>query len=950
MILLFVINGLSLLCLLSLAIWLQVGRKREQSRKEALQQLEKLLYDTVPSAIFSVNTDRVVTAWSRRAEAILGYTEEEVVGKPCRMFSGPPCNEKCGLFDKEQEHPVEGVECTCRTKDGRLVIIRKNANYIRDRKGKILGGIECFEDVTELRDTVKSLLRSDSLLKAIINSMPTPVFYKNAKGVYTGCNKAFSEFLGLPVPEIVGKTVFDVAPAALAQRYHDADMALLKAGESQVYEADVKHADGSVRNILFNKAVLHDADQTVLGVVGIMLDITERKQMEVRLVESRNFAESLIETAQAVILVLDIEGRIVRFNPYMERLSGYQLEEVKGKDWFSTFLPGENHDEIREIFKKAVNNIHTEGNVNPILAKDGHQVMIEWYDQTLRDGEGQTVGILAVGHDITERLKIEKNLKQSREQFRLAVRGARDGIWDWDLRTNELYLSPQWKALLGYRDNELSNEFSTFEGLIHPEDRGRVLGVAERYLMGDVQVYNLEFRMRHKNGLYRWILARGEALRDDQGRPYRMAGSHSDVTQRKEYEARLKEVNEELQKAVSEARGWAQTAEKANAIKSEFLANVSHEIRTPLNGVIGMTTLLLKSSLTEEQRQCAEVVRSSGDILLALINDILDLSKIEAGKLALEHREFDLKELLDGIMDVIVFRAEEAGIKISCVKDPGVERMFAGDDHRLKQVLMNLLGNAVKFTHEGAVVVHVAQENVDEQKAVLCFEVRDTGIGISEEDQEELFSPFTQVDGSITRRYGGTGLGLAICRQLVEMMAGTIEVESTVGEGSCFRFTVELQRVPDQSQLAVPVGPGADEEDLGPEEALRDKRVLVVEDNRVNQMVAERIVMLLGAQVSVVGDGAQALKVLQANDFDLILMDSQMPGLDGGEVTRKIRAGEAGAAVAGIPIVAMTAHALTGDRERFLSYGMNDYVSKPIDHRQLRRVLKRWLLGDVNSA
>jgi signal transduction histidine kinase/ActR/RegA family two-component response regulator len=452
-------------------------------------------------------------------------------------------------------------------------------------------------------------------------------------------------------------------------------------------------------------------------------------------------------------------------------------------------------------------------------------------------------------------------------------------------------------------------------------------------------------------GAFLWIIS--SPLYDSNGRVVGAIESVRDITNHKLFEDELKKTNLQLKIATDHAREMATNAERANAAKSEFLANMSHEIRTPLNGVIGMTGMLLDTDLNAEQHEYAEIVRTSGEMLLSLINDILDFSKIEARKLELEAQDFDLRFLLKEVVDLLALSAHEKDLELDCTIEPGVPSRMRGDPGRLRQILVNLTGNAVKFTEKGKIIVRADLESENDRPATICFSVIDTGIGIPEDRQSILFSPFTQIDGSTTRQHGGTGLGLAISKNLAELMGGKIGLVSKEGEGSTFWLTVPLEK-----QTAGPASadelplrrdrPHDAENRLQEPEAQFLKtankiRILVAEDNPANQKVAQAMLRKIGLRADVVANGKEAVDVLQIVPYDLLLMDCQMPEMDGFEATRAIRRNGSKVLDPHIPVIAMTASNMQGDRERCIQAGMDDFIAKPFQKKELAEILARWL-------
>jgi signal transduction histidine kinase/ActR/RegA family two-component response regulator len=428
---------------------------------------------------------------------------------------------------------------------------------------------------------------------------------------------------------------------------------------------------------------------------------------------------------------------------------------------------------------------------------------------------------------------------------------------------------------------------------------------------------------------------------------YRRQADHA----RAELEEQVKQRTHELQQATAAAVALAEKAAAASRAKSQFIANMSHEIRTPMNGVLGMSELLANTTLTAEQQQCTDTIRVSAHALLDVINDILDFSKIEAGKLELEATEFAPRDVVAGVGALLAGQAQRKGVELIWSVDTKVPAIAVGDAGRLRQILTNLVGNAVKFTTEGQIEIRVSV--VEKQGATLRFTVRDTGSGIAPDVLDRIFDGFAQADESMTRKYGGSGLGLTIAKSLTEMMGGEIEVKSRVGQGSTFSFTARLQRA-HEGGSPKPVSPGSNAgRDAGAEGStwhdarLASRRVLLVDDHHVNRLLGRKTLEKLGCHVDVAENGGQAITAYRRGAYDVILMDVQMPGMDGYEATRRIRGIQAEAAVgwstAHVPIMAVTAHAMKGDRERCIDAGMDDYLSKPFTLQQLSEALCRCL-------
>jgi PAS domain S-box-containing protein len=510
------------------------------------------------------------------------------------------------------------------------------------------------------------------------------------------------------------------------------------------------------------------------------------------------------------------------------------------------------------------------------------------------------------------------------------LEATRVGTWDWDMTTGKLEFSDRWAEMVGYTRGELEPfGLSPWRKLCHPDDLIRSDGMLEKVFAREVEYYDCECRMLHKGGDWIWVRDRGKVTAwSPGGKPLRMSGTHSDITQRKQQE-------EELQRAKHEA-------DAANKAKSAFLAMMSHEIRTPLNGIIGATELLGATKLTEKQMEFVEMTLTSGHALLSTINDILDYTKIESAQIELEDTEFRLDQLVAGVIDIVTPAARKQGIDLAYNPDSTMPSSVHGDPMRLRQVLTNLAGNAVKFTEKGRVDISVASR----PGGRIRFCVRDTGIGIPANRIADLFSPFTQADVSTSRKYGGTGLGLAISKNLVNLMGGELVVQSRLGEGSEFSFEIPLRAAGKAGSDGAPaeLGASSKKQPATPQMEPLDLHVLLVEDNRLNKVIAENFLRALGiSRLSFAQDGLEALDSLRQSAFDLIFMDCQMPRMDGYQATRSIRELEKSGELAGRrKIVGLSAAAIRGDRERAMEAGMDDYLTKPLRKQELADCIRRW--------
>lgn len=671
--------------------------------------------------------------------------------------------------------------------------------------------------------------------------------------------------------------------------------------------------------------------QLIEELTALRQRITELEQAEARRVEAektlrdadRRF-RALLQSASAAIVIIDSQGRIVMVNARTETLFGYTRDELVGQP-LEMLLP----ERYREIHAAHRAEFVVSPRIRPMgtslnlvgRRKDGSEFPIEVglsYIETEN-------GLLAMSFilDVTERKTAEEGLRLTQR----AIESATNGIVIADAQQPDMpiiYVNPAFERISGYpREEVIGRNCRFLQGSDHDQSELEELRAAIRA----ERPCHVTLRNYRKDGSLFWNDLHIAPVHDEQGRLTHFVGIQNDITERKMAEEELAHKNRELDQAL-------EAASAATRAKSEFLANMSHEIRTPLNAIIGMTGLLLDTALSKEQREYAETVRISGDVLLSVINDILDFSKIEAGKMEMEQQPFDLVDCVKASLDLLAPNAAEKGIEMIYTIDEGTPVVLIGDVTRLRQVLVNLLSNAVKFTSGGEVVVSVSARLIGDPQAApadyeVRFSVRDTGIGIPRERLGRLFQPFSQVDASTTRRYGGTGLGLVISKRLVEMMGGNIWVESEVGKGSIFHFTIRARAMPQQQRLS----PAAAQAEMA------GKRVLIVDDNTSNRTILTRQIQSWGMQTHDAASGPAALAYIRAGEqFDIAVLDIQMPDMDGLTLADEIHK-----LLPGLPLIMLSS---IGARESDDSRPwISAYLTKPIRPVQLYGIMVNVLRG-----
>jgi PAS domain S-box-containing protein len=524
-------------------------------------------------------------------------------------------------------------------------------------------------------------------------------------------------------------------------------------------------------------------------------------------------------------------------------------------------------------------------------------------------------GHLWTYNDITERKRSEIKLKRQEEKYRSIIANMNLGLIEVDLDQNIRHVNHSFCLMSGYEEHELIGQNAS-DLFVKDENKEMIANKNTLRQTGLSDAYEMNVNTKHSDT--HWWLVSGAPLYNDKQQHIGSIGIHLDITEQKI-----------LQRQLEEAK---QIAEKSVHAKDLFLANMSHEIRTPMNAILGMSKQLQKTILNQQQQSFLEIIGTAAENLLVIINDILDFSKLEAGKVTLEEIGFNVHDLVTNTSRVLKLKAEEKGLVFEVSIHPGVANVLKGDPYRINQVLMNLLSNSIKFTKRGRVTLQCLLNNNHPQSQELQIIISDTGKGMDEAYLKNLFNKFSQEDESIARSYGGTGLGMSIVKQLVELMNGTIEVQSKKGEGTTVTIQLSFAK---GTETDLPKKDNSHVET----HILADKKILLVEDNEMNRVVAETILKQYGATISEAVNGMDALDALRHNHFDIVLMDIQMPVMDGLEATRHIRQELA----SNIPIIALTANAVKGEMEKCIQAGMNDYLSKPFEEEDLIRLIAKWL-------
>jgi PAS domain S-box-containing protein len=745
----------------------------------------------------------------------------------------------------------------------------------------------------------KTLADESNLLLTLIDHLPDRIYIKDAQGRKIVSNVAdWRASGGKGMEDVVGKSDFDTYPAELAAQFWADDKIVLDSGKPIINrEEPGLDSQGNRIWTLTTKVPLRDKEGQIVGLVGIGHDITDRKQVEEAYRVSEAQLSGLFAAMNDIVIVYDRAGKYISIAPTHPDLLIKPPEELIGKTLYDVFPKSEAESFSKDI--QTVLEAHKIRQVEYSLPISGQTT---WFTATISPMQKDTV--LWVARDITERKRVESELDKRKQYFESLVKNIPVAIVVLTNDERILSCNPAFEKLFGYGENEVVG--TLLDTLITTEE---TLSEARQYTQQVMRttVHAIGKRRRRDGSLMDVEIF---------GVPVFVGSEKIGVLA--------------MYHDISELMHARREAEEANRSKSEFLANMSHEIRTPMNGVIGMLELALDTQLDDEQRDYLQTSLQSAESLLTLLNDILDFSRIEAGRLELEKINFNLRSAVEDVAFTLAKRAQDKGLEMACLINPDLSSDLRGDPGRLRQILVNLVGNAIKFTHQGEIVIRAEPIEITASGAVVHFSVQDTGIGVPYERQVSVFERFTQADGSTTRKYGGTGLGLTISKQLVEMMGGKIGVESTPGSGSTFWFDIRFEKQPHEKKVTGPltlVGPGN----------LTQARILVVDDNQTNRIILTKNVEALGSRVDAVASGAKALEVLRNADrvgdpYHIVLLDMQMPSMDGEQTARAIKSDPV---MKDVKIIILTSMGQRGDAVRLEALGCSGYLLKPVKQQML---------------
>lgn len=911
-------------------------RNAEMELRDARERLRTIL-DVMTEGVVMRDVERRIIECNAAFERMCGLKRDQLLG---RIGLGPGFRfvDEKGLDLGEESSPsIQSLETgeTCREAvfnferpDGKPLMLSINTDLIVDENGAATGVVGTCVDVTECKLAAAALNASRERWRTTFQAVAEGIVVLDMKGAVVDSNPSASRLINVSDEQIRRSSCFQPPLRAIREDGSvcppdelPGAMTLRTGLPVREFVHGVVSSDGTVAWLTVNTENLYDDDGARSGVVVSFSDITKSRTAEISLRESEERFRQAFDKAGVAMGIMDAEGRFVRVNRACCDFFGVEKEEIlqracsdfeaadelsNGADERAPFQSESSRRQARRRFVRGDGRI-VSGLVTTIAVRDPEGKVVEYIGQIV---------------DVTEQLAAEETLRESEERFRHAFDFAGTGMAILDFEGRILRCNQVLADFLGEPIDQLLGGSSG--ALTHPKRVARVSAVLRVLLTGSKSFVRVEERYTLQGGHVVWGLLTLSLVRDKTGAPTQFICQVEDITARRR-------ADEELRRAHDQAL-------EASRLKSEFLATVSHEIRTPMNGILGTVEMLSTTAMTQTQREMSRVIKQSADSLLRLIDDLLDLSRIEAGKLHLEQADFNPKQVIGDTLALFLTLAKLKEVTLESAISPELDLTVRGDPLRFRQVLTNLLSNALKFTSEGGVELSArVMENSPDDMVTVQVEVRDTGCGIPSDLQGRLFQPFVRAESAFRRNHSGAGLGLSISQHLVESMGGEIGFSSSDSVGSTFWFTLALPRVTLKTEPEDEDEPNV----TTPQIPVRSLDLLVVEDNEMGRYVARLQLEHLGHKVETANDGVEALACLAERRFDAVLIDCQMPRLDGYETTRRIRSGEANCLNRDVPIVALTAFAMPGDRERGLSVGMNDYITKPLSADSLRKLLVR---------
>jgi len=827
---------------------------------------------------------------------VTGETREKLIGTDFSNYFTEPQKARKGYKQVFEKGFVSDYPLTIRHATGKLTDVLYNASVYKDDKGNVLGVFAAARDITSQK-------QASQYARSLIEASLDPLVTISPEGKITDVNEASVKVTGETRDKLIGTDFsnYFTEPEKARKGYKQ----VFEKGFVSDYPLTVHHATGKLTDVLYNASVYKDDKGNVLGVFAAARDITSQKQ-------ASQYARSLIEASLDPLVTISPEGKITDVNEASVKVTGETRDKLIGTDFSNYFTePQKARKGYKQVFEKGfvsdypLTIRHATGKLTDVL----------YNASVYKDDKGNVLGVFAAARDVTEIKRIAKEIsdyKNTLDKFAIVAITDQKGIID--------YVNENFCKISKYNREELiGQDHRIVNSGYHPKDFIRGIWIT----IANGKMWKGEIKNKAKDGTIYWVDTTIVPFLDEHGKPNKYVAVRTDITEQKRITEELKESKEvaELAKILAEdAKGIAESALQS---KQQFLANMSHEIRTPMNAILGFTKILLKADLEPKQKEYLDAIKASSDGLLVLINDILDLAKVDAGKMTFEQLPFKMDFSLSKMHQVFDLKIKEKNLELVKEYDNKIPVVLIGDSVRLHQILLNLLSNAVKFTPKGKITVAVRLLKEDNENATIEFAITDTGIGIPEDKLESIFENFQQATSSISLAFGGTGLGLAISKQLVEKQGGTIVVKSKVNEGSTFSFTLSFQK---------PNGANKEESaEVELEKEIKDIKILVVEDIKLNQLLMRTILDDFKFKYDIADNGKIAIEKMQTETYDIILMDLQMPEMNGFEATEYIR----NTMKSKIPIIALTADVTTFNVEKCKAVGMNDYVSKPLDERIL---------------